>query len=272
MAGVKESLDRAFGGESHVHATEARGFHFETVYSPVKDRSGAVVAVSIRVADVSARETALAELAKLNATLEERVAQRSEELATVIAELERTARAKDAFLASMSHELRTPLTGILGAAELLRTGVHGPLTDQQLRSLGFLEEAGRRGFPVAASSARGSCSRGRDLRSRRPLQLGDHGRQLLRPLGHPLLQRGVQLRELGQGRFGVRKRRRRRRGRRPPRPRSGPSPGSRPSRSKSPWPRSRGRASPRTPVEALPHARQVVLGVRARSPESARRG
>lgn len=141
--GVRESLDRAFGGESHVHATEARGFHFETVYSPVKDRSGAVVAVSIRVADVSARETALAELAKLNLTLEERVAQRSEELATVIVELERTARAKDAFLASMSHELRTPLTGILGAAELLRTGVHGPLNEQQLRSLGFLEDAGR---------------------------------------------------------------------------------------------------------------------------------
>ena len=143
QAGVRESLDRAFGGESHVHATEARGFHFETVYSPVKDRSGAVVAVSIRVADVSARETALAELAKLNATLEQRVAERSEELATVIVELERTARAKDAFLASMSHELRTPLTGILGAAELLRTGVHGPLNEQQLRSLGFLEDAGR---------------------------------------------------------------------------------------------------------------------------------
>jgi PAS domain S-box-containing protein len=143
QAGVRESLERAFAGESHVHATEARGVHFETVYSPVKDRSGAVVAVSIRVADVTARERALADLAKLNATLEQRVAERSEELATVIAELERTARAKDAFLASMSHELRTPLTGILGAAELLRTGVHGPLNEQQLRSLGFLEEAGR---------------------------------------------------------------------------------------------------------------------------------
>jgi len=61
----------------------------------------------------------------------------------VNAELERAARAKDAFLASMSHELRTPLTGILGAAELLREGAHGPLNPRQLRSLGFLEEAGR---------------------------------------------------------------------------------------------------------------------------------
>jgi len=142
-AGVRESLERAFAGEAHTHRTEARGHHLETVYSPVRGADGTVVAVSIRVADVTAREQALAALAALNATLEERVERRSEELARVIAELEGAARAKDAFLASMSHELRTPLTGILGAAELLRTGANGPLNERQLRTLGFLEEAGR---------------------------------------------------------------------------------------------------------------------------------
>src|SRR5574340_827195 len=53
--GVRESLERAFAGEAHTHRTEARGRHFETVYSPVREAGGEVVAVSIRVADVTAR-------------------------------------------------------------------------------------------------------------------------------------------------------------------------------------------------------------------------
>jgi PAS domain S-box-containing protein len=143
LGGVKESLDRAFGGVVHMHRTEARGHCFETVYSPIRGPDGPVVAVSIRVADVTARETALGDLAALNASLEQRVTERAAELERVNAELGRAARAKDAFLASMSHELRTPLTGILGAAELLRTGAHGPLNERQIKSVGFLEEAGR---------------------------------------------------------------------------------------------------------------------------------
>jgi PAS domain S-box-containing protein len=84
VPGVKESLARAFRGEAHAHRTTAAGRHFETVYSPVRGPDGEVAFVSIRVADVTEREQALAELAALNATLEERVAQRGEEVHVIL--------------------------------------------------------------------------------------------------------------------------------------------------------------------------------------------
>ncbi len=49
--------------------------------------------------------------------------------------LEKTSRMKDVFLANMSHELRTPLTAIMSNNEGLRSGMFGPLTDEQKESL-----------------------------------------------------------------------------------------------------------------------------------------
>jgi PAS domain S-box-containing protein len=44
---------------------------------------------------------------------------------------ENAAAAKDKFLSMMSHDLRAPLTAITGLADLLRTGFHGPMPDDQ---------------------------------------------------------------------------------------------------------------------------------------------
>lgn len=56
-------------------------------------------------------------------------------------------RAKSQLLAKVSHELRTPLGGILGYAELLQTGMFGPLAESQnkpvneiLQSANYLNE------------------------------------------------------------------------------------------------------------------------------------
>jgi two-component system, sensor histidine kinase and response regulator len=66
-----------------------------------------------------AQQKAEGRLRELNATLEDRVEQRTREL-------ENANRAKSQFLANMSHEIRTPMNGIIGMMELLlHTGVGG---------------------------------------------------------------------------------------------------------------------------------------------------
>jgi signal transduction histidine kinase/CHASE3 domain sensor protein len=57
------------------------------------------------------------------------------------AEAEAANRAKAAFLASMSHELRTPLQAALGFAQLIRSGLYGPVTDEQSEVLGRVERS-----------------------------------------------------------------------------------------------------------------------------------
>jgi len=58
-----------------------------------------------------------------------------------LAEAERLARQRSAFLAQMSHELRTPLNGILGFAQLLQQDKG--LDERQVRGLRIIRESGQ---------------------------------------------------------------------------------------------------------------------------------
>src|SRR5690349_959453 len=85
-----------------------------------------------------AAEAAQAELEIANRRYEEQAVElelQQEELEAARATAEEANKAKSKFLAVMSHELRTPLNAIGGYTQLIEMGVHGPVTDDQLKAL-----------------------------------------------------------------------------------------------------------------------------------------
>ncbi len=118
-------------------------YHSHPVYRG-RTLMGAVVAFT----DITERRRAEEALRKAHRALEEerallaqRVEERTSELNRANAELEKSAQAKDVFLASVSHELRTPLTTIMGLAECLADKLYGPLNGAQERTLATIQES-----------------------------------------------------------------------------------------------------------------------------------
>jgi len=84
------------------------------------------------------------------ADLEHEVQERTRELATALAQLDRKSRELEAashhkseFLANMSHELRTPLNAISGFSQVLRRGLVGEINEKQAEYLDDVLTASR---------------------------------------------------------------------------------------------------------------------------------
>jgi len=75
--------------------------------------------------------------------LEQRVQERTAELASAKERAESADRLKSAFLASMSHELRTPLNSIIGFTGIVLQGLAGPLNEEQARQLDMVYSSSR---------------------------------------------------------------------------------------------------------------------------------
>jgi PAS domain S-box-containing protein len=118
---VMATLQRKTGEESL--CTVDGDIWVETYKVPVLDEDGTVLGTVGVARDV--RERKAAEAAHQAA----------------LAEAERLARQRSAFLAQMSHELRTPLNGILGFAQLLQQDQG--LDERQVRGLRIIRESGQ---------------------------------------------------------------------------------------------------------------------------------
>ncbi len=119
-------------------------FPIDISLSPIETEEGIVVAAAIR--DITQRVAAEDEIKALNADLEARVEQRTDDLIIANIDLERAreeaenaSRAKSSFLAAMSHEIRTPMNGVIGMLDIL---THSKLDEQQHDAVKTIRESG----------------------------------------------------------------------------------------------------------------------------------
>ena len=114
------------------------------------DAAGEATVYRMVMSDISKRVQAEVALRELNATLEQRIDERTadlrmseEQIRHTNIELARSLRLKDEFLSMMSHELRTPLNTILLITESMMEGFYGPLLERQHEILGSVTKSGR---------------------------------------------------------------------------------------------------------------------------------
>ncbi len=91
--------------------------------------------------EITKRKLAEEDLRSARDDLEDKVAERIAELAVAKERAEEADRLKSAFLATMSHELRTPLNSIIGFTGIILQGMVGTLNEEQRKQLAMVKSS-----------------------------------------------------------------------------------------------------------------------------------
>ncbi len=154
--------------------------------SAIKDATGRIIGASKVARDITAARWAAEEIRQLNATLEQRVAERTTELEAANKELE-------AFSYSVSHDLRAPLRAIDGFSDAVLEDFGAQLPAEGRRQLQTIRDGAQR-MGALIDDLLAFSRLGRQALAKRTVDTGRLVREALADLGSPWPDRQVEVR------------------------------------------------------------------------------